>query len=765
MADTELKILIRAKDEASKVMKKIGGSVDAMAGVAVGAMVALGAASTKAFLEYDEGLKTIRKGTGATGKDLEAMGKTMNDVYKQVPQDIDQVATAVADVNTRMGLTGKELDAMSKKMLDFSRITDQEVGASVQEVSRLFGDWSVDTQNQAEAMDFLWKTAQSTGATTSQLAKGVVDYGATLRSLGFDMEQSIAMLGKWEKEGVNTEVMLGGLKIGLKSFASEGLNAADAMQETIDKIAGMEDPAEATSLAMKLFGARAGTDMAMAIREGRFEIDELMAAINESGETVTQAAIDAMTAGERWQVAMNRINVAIQPIGKELVNAFLEAMPYIEEALALLEPMVSDTISEIKEFLSKGEAGMALADMIYDENGIQSASENFKAVIEVTNANIITLVETWAAYLGSVHTTAVGNVVTIHENMGTMLIDAHNRAWVSIIQAVQSEWAEFKQISQSGVDAIVAIFRRMGSRIAQVIRDGIGKARAAFSREIDAMKAKAKSLYHDLVGGSIFPDMVSEIGVWMDEKFDEKAVQPYLGHLSDIEKATYETQQNMAGGGGDDLDALWTSPMMTEETIDWTAYEENLARQIEITESHFGEMAEITGTSIEFIEDAFGTMAVGITDAFADSLAQMVMDGKANGKQLVAVLGGLVGQLASMFGDYYILKGIAIAADPTTPFWTPAAWNLIAQGTALKAFGAIISAASSGAGAGTSGGKMKKAPPGAGAGELPPDRTASITIDFDSLDPDALVRPAEFTRIIIDEMQDAAFNNVDVTLQ
>jgi phage-related minor tail protein len=71
--------------------------------------------------------------------------------------------------------------------------------------SRLFGDWSIAAEDTAGTMDYLFRVSQSTGIGVNDLSAKLVQFGAPLRQLGFDLETSAAMLGKFEKEGVNTE--------------------------------------------------------------------------------------------------------------------------------------------------------------------------------------------------------------------------------------------------------------------------------------------------------------------------------------------------------------------------------------------------------------------------------------------------------------------------------------------------------------------------------------------------------------------------------
>ncbi|MBT9154714.1 MAG: hypothetical protein DDT39_01393 [Firmicutes bacterium] len=101
----------------------------------------------------------------------------------------------------------------------------------------------------------------------------------------------------------------------------EGLN------QTIAEIQRLGPGAEATSLAMEIFGARAGPDMAAAILEGRFEFEELVKQIAASPETVKAAGAATETFAEKMAILRNQVTLAVEPIGKQLVDALTELLP------------------------------------------------------------------------------------------------------------------------------------------------------------------------------------------------------------------------------------------------------------------------------------------------------------------------------------------------------------------------------------------------------------------------------------------------------
>jgi phage-related minor tail protein len=291
-------------------------------------LVAAGVGVLKLGANFEKSYNKIRVGTGATGKDLKNLQKDFKAVYSTVPAGMDDVSTAIADINTRTGLTGKGLQSLSTQMLNLSRVTGEDLNSIIESSSRLFGDWSIAQEDTGDTMDYLFKVSQSTGISVNDLNSKLVQFGAPLRQMGFDLEKSAAMLGKWEKEGVNAELVLGGLRVALGKMAREGVtDTSAALTEVIGRIKEAGSTGEANAIALELFGARVGPDMAAAIREGRFELADLISSLKESKETINGVSKETLTFSERLEVFKNKAAVAFEPLAIQLIASLEKLTP------------------------------------------------------------------------------------------------------------------------------------------------------------------------------------------------------------------------------------------------------------------------------------------------------------------------------------------------------------------------------------------------------------------------------------------------------
>jgi phage-related minor tail protein len=322
-----------AEADATKVGKTSGAKFGKamLAGLAVvggGALLA-----TKALhnigATFDEVRDTIRVGTGATGQALDTLVQSAKNVGTTVPAEFGEVSTAIADLNTRLGLTGQPLEDMAGQFLELSRITGTDLTTNIEKVSRVFGDWGIAAEDQSASLDYLFKVSQTTGIGIDSLSDKVVQFGAPMRQFGFSFEESAALMGKWEKEGVNTETIMGGLRAGLGKLAKAGKDPADAFKEITDRIKGAGSEGEATAAAIEIFGQRAGPDLAAAVREGRFDLDELMGTLEGSEETIMDAGDQTKDFGEQWLMFKNRVLEVVEPVAKRVFDFMGRAMEEI----------------------------------------------------------------------------------------------------------------------------------------------------------------------------------------------------------------------------------------------------------------------------------------------------------------------------------------------------------------------------------------------------------------------------------------------------
>lgn len=290
------------------------------------AFTALGGAALAAALKIDEALDLIHHATGATGDDLKGLEESFKNVFKSIPNSAHEVAEAIGQISVRTGLVGEPLEKLTTQVLTLARITHSDLNSILPETIRLFKSWGVDTEHQSETLDFLYRTSQKTGVGVQSLIQRVTETGAVFRSLGLDLEESVALLGKWEKEGVNSEKMLSALQIAARKFAKEGIDLEQGLETVVRRIKELGPGIEANTIAFKTFG-RGAAGMVEQIQRGNLDIADFVKALKASEEGIMDSAKATDGFQENLKIFRNQLILALEPLGTRLLRILEQLQP------------------------------------------------------------------------------------------------------------------------------------------------------------------------------------------------------------------------------------------------------------------------------------------------------------------------------------------------------------------------------------------------------------------------------------------------------
>ena len=356
-----------------QAQKKISGlNVKALAvGAAVGGIaVATGKAVVEAGkymkdlgASFDDAADAIRIGTGATGDALDGLLDDFDAVYKSVPTTMEDASKAIADYNTRLGLTGPQLQEISKQAIQVSDMLGDDLGSVIEESSQAFQQWNIDADDMGGAMDYIFKVSQSTGMGFTDLMADMQKFGPQLQEMGYSFETASALMGQLDKAGVNTDEVLGAMKKSVATLAKEGISASDGLAMYYEKIKNAGTAAEAASIASEIFGTRAGSTMAAAIRDGSLAVADLTAELQENGETIAGAADDTYDFAERLQVMKQGLEVALKPMANTVFDGLNKFMPTLQKLMEQITPAISKAVEAAAPFVDEFLTGAADALM------------------------------------------------------------------------------------------------------------------------------------------------------------------------------------------------------------------------------------------------------------------------------------------------------------------------------------------------------------------------------------------------------------------
>lgn len=292
----------------------------------------------EAYAEFDKGYDNLIKATGATGATAQEMEDAYKNVAKSVKADMGTIGSAVGEVNTRFGYADSELEKASEAFLKFANVTGTDATQAVQLVSRAMENAGIDAGEYQDVLDKLTTAGQVSGISVSKLTESLTKNGATMRALGFDTDESIAILSKFEKEGVNTETALAGMKTAFKNWSEEGKDAKREYERVVRTIQLTSDSTEAAQIAIDAFGKKAGPEMAELIQQGKLSYGDYLNVIEGSAGTVENTY-------EQTQDAFDKIQLAAQGLKTDVATAF-------KDMLDEYAPEIDEIISSVKENVS-----------------------------------------------------------------------------------------------------------------------------------------------------------------------------------------------------------------------------------------------------------------------------------------------------------------------------------------------------------------------------------------------------------------------------
>lgn len=462
--------LAAAKAKTLGMMRGTGaGSAAAFAAGMVTLGAAAGVVLYKVGQQYQKAYNTIRVETGATGDKLEKLKDTFKDVFGRTPADAETVSKALSEVHRRTGLMGPPLEELTLQFLRLSGITGTDAQTNIKAVTRAFGDWGVATKDQGKTLDGFFALSQKTGIGVDTLATQLAQFGTPLRAMGFSIENAAAMFALFERSGVTVSTMMPGLRMALKNLAkpSEDLAARfkqlgidtskpeEALQKYMDAIKAAPDDVTAATLAMDLFGTRAGPDMAGAIREGKFEVDDLAKVMGNSSGAIESAATDAATLQGRLKILQHRGMNLLEPVAMKLT----EALTDLAGKLLDLSAWFQDLPEPVREVVGKVimfAGGLAI---------LLSVVAKVRAALAAMNATL--LLNPYVAIAAA--TIAVGYLIVKNWDK---IKDFLAGVWDSIKSGISTAWRAIRNVFRKNWKLLVAIpLGPMGLLVALIVKN------------------------------------------------------------------------------------------------------------------------------------------------------------------------------------------------------------------------------------------------------------------------------------------------------
>lgn len=294
------------------------------------AAVGVGKALYDIGAEFDGMSDTIRAGTGATGEALESLEKSAQKVATTVPTTFEDAGTTVADLNTRLGLTGDELETVASQVIAAGDLFGEKL--DINKLSSAMSAFAIPATETSEVMDELFRISQATGVSMNTLAESSAKAAPTLGNLGFDIEDVATLVGRLDKAGLNSTATIAAMGKGMVSLAKDGEAPKDAFNRVIgeiDNLVKSGDEAAALTQAGKIFGTKGAPQFLEALKSGAFDLNTLRESIGATGDTILGVQEDTADGPEKFQIAVNKAKLALQPLATTVFDGVAKALDWL----------------------------------------------------------------------------------------------------------------------------------------------------------------------------------------------------------------------------------------------------------------------------------------------------------------------------------------------------------------------------------------------------------------------------------------------------
>lgn len=480
--DADTSKVVKGMDAVAKKVDAVGQSLQkvgtSLSKNLTAPIVAVGAASVKAFNEVDEGLDTITQKTGATGEEAEAMGEIMKNLATSIPTDFKTAGEAVGEVSTKFGVTGDELESLSGQFVKFAQLNNTDVSNSIDSVQKALSAYGLGAEDAEGFLDRLNKTAQETGADVDKLSTGIVSNATAFREMGLSIDESVVFMGQLERSGANSETVLNGMRKALKNATAEGKPLDVALAELQNTILNGTDSMDGLTAAYDIFG-KSGDQIYGAVKDGTINFVDLATAMTDAGNSVSDTFEGTLDPSDQFKTTMNELKVVGADVGGTLLQMVIPVIRQVGEIITKVKEAWEGLSPETQQMIIKaagivaavGPVLVVIGKVVSGISSIISIGSALVAAIGAISAPVVAVV----AVIGGL--IAIG--VALYKNWDEICAwagrvkDKVTESWNNMKQNVSDSWNNMKQNAANAMDAIKNKVEQNGGGIKGVLKTAV----------------------------------------------------------------------------------------------------------------------------------------------------------------------------------------------------------------------------------------------------------------------------------------------------
>jgi len=314
-------------------------------------LIDFGKQSLEAFNEVDEGMDIIVTKTGASGQALEEMTTIAKNLATEIPTDFNTAGSAVGELNTQFGLTGDSLKSASSYLIQFASINGSDVTSSAISAKKAIEAYGLQATDLSSVLDTVTFTSQATGVGVQDLMDKVVSGAPQIKALGLSFDEGVALMGKFEKAGVDSSASLSSLSKASVKYAASGKTLQQGLSETIEKIKNSTSETEKLTLASDIFGTKGAPRMVDAINRGALSFDDLAETAKKASGTVGSTYEATLDPIDKFTTTQNEAKLALAEVGDAIAVTFAPILEILADLLRSVAEWFSSLSTPVKQFI------------------------------------------------------------------------------------------------------------------------------------------------------------------------------------------------------------------------------------------------------------------------------------------------------------------------------------------------------------------------------------------------------------------------------
>lgn len=449
--------------------------VAAIAGIGA-AVAGIGVAAVNTANDMKGAMNTFTASTGTAKEETERYQAILEEIYNNnYGESFEDIANAMAAVKKNLGdLDDESLQEITESAFALRDTFEYDVTESTRAAKAMMDNFGISGE---EAMSMIAAGAQNGLDYSGELIDSINEYSVQFAKVGLDADDMFKIFEKGAESGAfnldkigdavkemsirvidGSETTKEGFELaGLnademaKKFAAGGETAKKAFYETIQALAGIEDPIEQNTAGVNLLGTMwedLGADAVTAlaeIEEGAYDTEDAMNGIKE----VKYDSLSDMfeTLKRNVETLLIPIGEALMPLLEEFMDSGLEI---VEDVLVPLIELAAELLTPILDLTSKAIGPLSEAFIFLVESALWPLMETGELLSELFSGNMQDMSE------------KVGDAIEKIQDFFQNIMDFIQEKFVQKIEdavaTIKERIANVKKIFQDILDFVKNVF-------------------------------------------------------------------------------------------------------------------------------------------------------------------------------------------------------------------------------------------------------------------------------------------------------------------